>query len=861
MEHESNYDVIVIGSGIGGTTPAILLAKYFKKRVLIIEKHWQFGGLTHGFELDGKMFNPGIHYIGGVNNGSIPDKLLHIITNNRIRWLAMPFRYDSFHFPGFHYAFPSSPDAMIEELSEKFPADARAIRQFIKDTRKAFRFLTFYTSFRSFAPRFLHGLIPLIKKLVGFDPNQTLQDYLDQRFVNQELKNLFSAQWIDHGVKPSEASFMVHAMIFQHYLKGAYYPEGGPTSINEGLKQTAEKYDVSIKLRTEVTEILTQQNKAHGVKVKDADGKEAKIYAKYIISDAGALNTYQKLLSHHSFDFMEKDAAYLSPKYNFFSIYVSLSDSPKKLCFDGANQWIFRTTNHDQDIVSPKNPLFPGFYCITFPSLKAKDPVHHKVEIMTMVDYSAFNKWKDEDWKHRDGKYYALKERITSSIFRDMEDRYPGFMKMISEYDSSSPLTMEKFVSREQGASYGVPYTTNRMQMEWLTNRTPIHNLYLSGQDAFGPGLMAAMMSGVSAAACVLGSAGYLRIMKHVKKHVFEEKTAYHATPIKSIKDETPDAYTIFFEPCDHINHNYEAGQFILLSIFKDGQNVRRSYSLSSSPDEAYPSITIKRIEDGMMSNFIKDQLGPGNILRTSVAKGKFFIPKKHYGKDVILIAAGSGITPVFAILKDTLVNQENNIHLVYAAKTPKTAIFKDQLDQFVIEYPEYFKADYFFSEEPNPNRLSPEKLKEILSQYNLEHTLVYVCAPEGITYMVSKMLQDLSFNFDHFKYESFTTKRLNIHSLSIPSVDTNVTYRISKEEHNASVTKDLTLLEGLLDQNVPIEYSCKNGDCELCSCKIIEGKAVSLQEKRIQNHKTGDTILPCIVYGASENIALESLN
>ncbi|MBP2833803.1 FAD-dependent oxidoreductase [Aquimarina sp. U1-2] len=656
MKKQDKYDVVVIGSGIGGATPAVLLSKYFGKRVLIIEKHWQFGGLTHSFEMDGKSFNAGVHYVGGVTNGSIPDKLFDIITGNRLRWFPLPFRYDHFHFPNFDYAFPASEKLLIEELSRLFPEDAKGIAQYVKDSRKAFRFMAIFISIRSFAPRFLHFLIPIIRSTLGFDPNILAQAYLDKNIKNAKLKSLLGAQWVDHGVIPSEASFMVHSMIFHHYINGAYYPQGGPKSIARGMEETLKSNNVDIRLKTEATQILIKNGKAYGVEVINNTGQKEIILADTVISNTGAVHTYTKLLNQHRFDFIENNKDHLLPRYNFFSIYISLYQNPENLDFDGTNHWVYRNLNHDKDILSPMHPDYPGFYCMLFPSLKAKDMKNHKMEILTMVEYSTFKKWKEQEWKHRDNAYYEEKEKIIQKIFDDIESRHPGFRSMISKYDASTPLTLEKFTSREQGASYGVPYTTHRMKLKWLSNKTPFRNLYLSGQDTFAPGITAAMMGGVGAAAKVLGTMGYLKIMRKVLKHEKVVDNIYHLTQIRKIKEETPDSYTVYFEPIAHLS-SYEAGQFIMVSSMHKGVEHKRSYSLSSTLDEQYPSITIKRLKGGFMSNYIKDNLRVGSFLNTSSPKGKFIIPVANYGKNILMIAAGSGITPIFSMLKDTMLN------------------------------------------------------------------------------------------------------------------------------------------------------------------------------------------------------------
>lgn len=521
-----HYDVIVVGSGIGGSTAAILLSKFFNKKVLVVEQHWKFGGLTHEFEIDGKSFASGLHYIGGVNDNGMPDKLFDVLTAGKIRWLSMPFRYDEIIFPDFSYAFPASEKTLTEDLHRMFPEEKRSINKFMRQSKKAYLYLGIYNSIRSFAPKIMQGIIPITRLLFGFNPNITLQKYLDKTFQNEQLKRLLAAQWCDYGIPPREASLMIHATIFHHYMNGAYYPKGGPREIAQSMADCLKNYGATILLNSKVTEILIEHNRASGVRVHPRGGTEETYTADYIISNVGAHATYKYLLSDHHFSFLEEDEPFLSARYNFFTIYVSLDESPEKLGFDGSNKWIFKVKDHNKAILHPEHPDFPGFYCLLFPSLKARDKTDHTMEVLTLLDYNIFEKWEDQKWQKRDADYYALKDKIARSILEDMEKRYPGIKGMIHTYDTSSPLTIEQFVGREKGSGYGVPYTTKRMKMKWLSTNTPFKNLFLSGQDAMGPGIMGAMFGGVGAAARIIGSKGYPTIMKKLNAHKIQNKSS-----------------------------------------------------------------------------------------------------------------------------------------------------------------------------------------------------------------------------------------------------------------------------------------------------------------------------------------------
>ncbi len=867
MGHPENiirYDTIIIGSGIGGSTAALLLAKYFNKKVLLLEKHWKFGGLTHEFEFDNKKFATGVHYIGSVENNSVPAKIFDILTSGKLQWKKMPHRFDEVIFPDHHFAIPSSPTEFIDELSLKYPDDAPAIRRFVKDSIMAFRYLTVHNATKSHMPG-LNGISTgIFKILAGFDPNISLLDYINKHFKNEELKGIIASQWADHGVLPSEASFMVHAMIFNHYINGTFYPLGGVDSLNSNMKATLESNGVEIRLNTEVVQINTEKKKVTGVTVVSNAAGADTIYADHVISNAGATATYKRLLDHEHFDFLEKDSAFLSSNYDFFSVYLSLRTSPKELGFDGSNKWIYNTNKLDEQLLAFDENKGPNFYCLLFPSIKAGDEKNHTMEILSMVKYDKFEKWEDTHWKNRGNSYSDFKDKLAKRILKDIEKRYPGLADAINDYNISTPLTTKSFLSRDRGSSYGVPFTTKRSRLKWLSTRTPFKNLHISGQDAFAPGIMAAMMGGVSAAANTLGGLGYFRIMKEVTKHTVAQGLAekkFLTAKVIERKQETKDAATFKLAITGADYFDYQSGQFIVIDVSIGGKSHKRSYSLSSFSDEKYPSITIKRVPNGIVSNHFLNHAFSGSEFHVSMAKGKLVIPQHHKNKNLVLIAAGSGITPLYSIMKDILVNcTYNHITLLYANRSIETTIFLSELRDLESEYPNYLTIKHFFSKPNNglkANIISEEEIENALKRDEPSQPLVLVCAPKGIVKMAKKAADRYGLPEELFMYESFTTEPLNLEEVDIPEIESAVTLQISNKAHIGTIEKRETILKGLLDSKVPVDHSCMSGDCGLCACQIKAGEVVSLHEKKLTRKLAGEEILPCVSYANTQEIVL----
>jgi all-trans-retinol 13,14-reductase len=512
------FDVIVIGSGIGGLTCAALLSKFNRKRVLVLEQHFTVGGFTHGFDRKGKFhWDVGVHYIGEMEPGGTGRDVFNYITNGRLQWQKMADPFEKFVYPDFTFDVYSGAKRFESDLIQKFPHEQTAIRQYFKDIRKA-AFWFIGDSMLEIFPVFLHPLLKRIYRYFGKIGRQSTQQYLDKNFRDVQLKALLVSQWGDYGLPPCQSSFGTHSSIVTHFLEGGWYPVGGGKQIADTIVPTIEKNGGMVITQRRVTEIIIENGIAVGVKVQNLSdpNAEPEIYhAPVIVSNAGAFNTYIKLIPP-SFPLPFRNAIKDFPKgTNVLSLYLGLKDRPEKLGFHGENHWIHNTYDHDAIVdalpIDANNP--PQFCYLSFPSLKHPDAKGHTAEIIVAGNYDFFAQWQDKKWKRRGDDYKELKAEITNSIVTLVEQYYPGFQDNIEYAELATPLTFEHFGASDRGAIYGIPCTTKRFDLPWANARTPIKNLYLTGVDTFPNGIMGAMMGGVKTAGLIDGPFGFPTLM------------------------------------------------------------------------------------------------------------------------------------------------------------------------------------------------------------------------------------------------------------------------------------------------------------------------------------------------------------
>jgi phytoene dehydrogenase-like protein len=518
--NSTQYDAIIIGSGMGGLTTGALLAKLQNKKVLILERHFTIGGFTHVFHRKGKFhWDVGIHYVGDMHKGSMLRSFMDFITDGNLDWNKMNDPFEKFVYPDLTFSLYSNQDRYFSDLVELFPNEKDSIAGFFYDVNSINSWFGRNVTMKLKNSDF--NSIQVDPKWQNkSDKNITLKDYLDNNFKDQNLKAILASQWGDYGLPPSKASFAIHSMIVGHYLNGGYYPIGSSSKIAESVKKVIESKGGLIQNNSSVSEIIFEGNKAIGVKadVRIA-GKTNSIEftAPLIYSNAGAITTYKKLLPDSKTPSFLKSLDNLSFGLSNVTLYLGFKDDPQKLGFRGENYWIYGSNDHEINY-SQRNKVLdgnPAGLYMSFPSLKNPEANSYTGEAISFVDYEPFMKWKELPWKKRGEEYESLKSKITEGILNHLEKRFPGLKDTIEFHELSTPLTNEHFTGHSKGMIYGLPCSVERFNQGWLGVKTPFENLYLTGADASSPGIAGALMGGVMAYG---ESSGYSNMIKIIKE-------------------------------------------------------------------------------------------------------------------------------------------------------------------------------------------------------------------------------------------------------------------------------------------------------------------------------------------------------
>jgi ferredoxin-NADP reductase len=319
--------------------------------------------------------------------------------------------------------------------------------------------------------------------------------------------------------------------------------------------------------------------------------------------------------------------------------------------------------------------------------------------------------------------------------------------------------------------------------------------------------------------------------------------------PLKVIKriQETSDAVSLVLQIPDEMKaqFHYQAGQFVTFFMDIGGEQLNRSYSLSSSPlvDSEF-KVTVKKVHGGRGSTYLCDRVREGDVLMTAPPAGQFFKPSlEEHGVHYYLIAAGSGITPVFSILKTVLTASNlNHVTLVYCNRAEENIIYRREIDEWAKAHPSRLDVIHCLTKPPfgwtgHTGRISHAFLAELLEMpVPGKKREFYLCGPSEFMSLVRHGLMESGIAKDHIREEDFAI------SLHKPSVHVNDTWtfigkdtpaespekiiaEINGETFEVAAKQGQSLLETLLEAGAQPPYSCMDGACMACMAKIQEGR------------------------------------
>jgi ring-1,2-phenylacetyl-CoA epoxidase subunit PaaE len=322
----------------------------------------------------------------------------------------------------------------------------------------------------------------------------------------------------------------------------------------------------------------------------------------------------------------------------------------------------------------------------------------------------------------------------------------------------------------------------------------------------------------------------------------------FHELRIKQVTKVTSRAVEIIFDIPSDLEEafKYNSGQYLTLKAMIDGNDVRRAYSISSAPSDGDLHVVVKAVEKGVFSNYAM-KLRAGDRLEVAPPDGLFLYNKEEKG-NLLLVAAGSGITPIMSILKTALTgNLENKVALIYGNQSESQAIYLEQLNDLKDQYGDRLVLKYCFSREERQDalfgRVTKANLNYFLKQDCKEFAFAkaYLCGPEEMIHMVKdNLLEKELLTAENVKFELFTTSDSEV-EITEDSHLSEITVILDDEQHSFTMRRDEVMLDVMLKNDIDAPYSCQGGICSSCVGLIEEGEVKMRKNSILTEEEVSD--------------------
>ena len=341
----------------------------------------------------------------------------------------------------------------------------------------------------------------------------------------------------------------------------------------------------------------------------------------------------------------------------------------------------------------------------------------------------------------------------------------------------------------------------------------------------------------------------------------------FHKVNIQEVIQETANAVSVLFDIPEQLKQdfNFVSGQYITLQTIIKGEEVRRAYSICSTPKSNEVRVAIKAVENGTFSQYATSDLKAGDEIEISAPEGRFEL-NPETNKNYIAFAAGSGITPILSMVKSVLENEPSaNFTLVYGNKSVADTIFYDELNSLKETYPNQFKLHYIFSREEVKNQLRGRIDKSVTNYFvknmykETTFDAAYLCGPEEMINAVTSTLKENYFTTENIHFELFTVSVDEEALEEVKEGTTKITVLLDDEETTFSMQQTDDILAATLRNDLDPPYSCQGGVCSSCLAKVTEGKAVMVKNTILTDGEIEEGfILTCQAHPTTATISID---
>lgn len=502
------YDVIIIGSGLGGLASAVILAKEGLK-VLVLEKNNQLGGNLQTFSRNKTILDTGVHYIGGLAEGQNLYryfKYLGIYDGLELSRMDED-GFDVISFDGDPHEYPHAQGYanFMARLLRYFPEEEEALQKYCARLQEVCRLFPLYNL--EAEGNYDTGILSL-----------NTRDYLDSLTANEKLKAVLAGSSYLYAGIAEKTPFYVHALSVNSYIESAWRVIKGGSQITRQIVRELRKYRVTLLKHREVTEFVFREGEMTGVRTRTGE----EFTGKQFISNID-LKATLAMAGHFRKSFTNR-VALLEPVVAAFSLYAVLK--PGCIRYENRNFYHLRNEASVWSAQFYTDETWPQSYMA---SMGLKNPGDTYAESMTFMTYMRFEDvkpWADTvntvaGKADRGAAYEAFKQDRTERFLKEIEKKFPGIRNCIEAVYTSTPLSYRDYIGGEEGNMYGYVRDSNRPMLNFISPKSQISNLYFTGQSVNMHGILGVTIGAVATCSEILGKKYLLdKINREIKTDI-----------------------------------------------------------------------------------------------------------------------------------------------------------------------------------------------------------------------------------------------------------------------------------------------------------------------------------------------------
>jgi len=491
---KKQYDVVIVGSGLGGLASAIILAKEGYS-VCVLEKNSQFGGNLQTFVRDKTIFDTGIHYIGGLSEGQNLYKYfkyLGIMDDLKLKKMDEDgFDIISFENESQEYPHAQGYENFVNQLSKFFPDERATIQKYCEEITKTCSSFPLYN----------------LEWEGKYDSEQlsiNAKQYIDELTENTKLRAVLAGTNFLYAGIAEKSPFYVHALSVNSYIQSAWRCINGGSQITKQLIKQLKKLGGEIYKYKEVVQFNVVDNTVSFVKMKDGTEVSATIFISNVDPKAtlkmAGINNFRKSFSNR--------IKSLEGVISAFSLYLVFK--PKTFKYLNHNYYHFKNSSEVWTAHEYDEESWPKAFMASMNASKKSDVWADGMTFITYMKYEDLKAWEQTfnttvEESDRGESYEAFKSQKTEKFLREIELKFPGIIDCIQSVHSSTPLSYRDYIGGYNGNMYGYVKDSNNPMKTFIASKTKLNNLYLTGQSINMHGVLGVTIGAVVTCSEIIG--------------------------------------------------------------------------------------------------------------------------------------------------------------------------------------------------------------------------------------------------------------------------------------------------------------------------------------------------------------------